>query len=236
VNPARLRAVATGMETLLSDEGLKLWATVEDHHESARAHLVAPTGPTFAGVAWLSAHLAATEHTLHHALPAGPVARAAAAADQQLVGQLKRRLRVLERQLSGDSTVHVATNPAGSALLDALDAHARTELAIIRIFDRSLDQDQMRALSSRYRDAVQHGATRPHPHGRHSGALEPVVFALNHATDHIMDTLDARPNPLPHPPKRARRAGKWGLYVLGTGSTRTEHPETDEDSSAGSSA
>jgi hypothetical protein len=217
MNPALRADVTTDMESLLSVEGLKLLAAVEGHHESARSHLIAPTGPTLAGVVWLSAHLSATEHAIHRALPPGSAARAAVHADQAFTGPLKHRLRVLERQLSGDSTVRLATEVAGTALMDALNAHSRTELTIIEMLDRALSQDELQDVVTCYRAAVEHGPTRPHPHGRHSGAIEPMLFALNSASDRVMDTLDSRPSPLPHAPKTSRRLGRWSLYVLGTG-------------------
>jgi hypothetical protein len=228
LNYAPRTAVVVSVEPLLSTEGLKLWAAVEDHHESARSHLVAPSGATLAGVVWLSAHLSAIEHTIYHALPPGPASRDAVRADQQTTNDLKRALRLLERQLSGESTAPTASRFAGTALMDALDAHARTELAIVRTLDGSLMPDQMSSLLTRYRDAIQHGPTRPHPHGRHTGAIEPFMFALNSASDRIMDTVDARPSPLPRPPGTPRRVGKWSLYLLGVPAA-TDHAQAPPD-------
>ncbi len=212
------------MEQLLSIEGLKLRALVEDHHESARSHLAAPTGPTLSGVVWLSAHLSAIEHAIYHALPPGTSSRTAVDADQAIARRLKRGLRLLERQLTGDSTA--PTGFAGTTLMTALDAHDRSELSMIEVLDRSLTPDQMRTVLDRYRDALQHGPTRPHPHGRHAGAIEPLMFALNSAADRIMDALDSRPSPLPRTPRSPRRLGKWSLYVLGVGSTGTDEPRS----------
>jgi len=210
------------MDQLLSIEGLELRALVEDHHESARSHLTAPAGPTLSGVVWLSAHLSAIEHAIYHALPPGAASQTAVHADQKIARKLKRGLRLLERQLTGDSTA--PTGFAGTTLMTALDAHAGTELSMIEVLDRSLTPDQMRTVLGRYRDALQHGPTRPHPHGRHTGAVEPFMFALNSASDRIMDALDSRPSPLPRTPKAPRRLGKWSLYVLGVGSPNTDRP------------
>jgi hypothetical protein len=224
MNRAIRSDVPPGMEPLLGVEGLKLWALVEDHHESARSHLIAPTGPTMAGVVWLSAHLAATEHVVHPSLPGGPPSLAAVQADRASTRELKRGLRALERRLSGDSTAHLDTAAVIARLSDALDAHAAAELAIIRMLDHLLDCEQMRTLLSRYRDAVMHGPTRPHPHGRHTGAFEGLWFTLNKASDRVMDTVDSRPSPLPREPKAdSHRPGRWSLYLLGRGLDGVDH-------------
>jgi hypothetical protein len=160
--------VVTNVKQPLSIEGLKLWAAVEDHHETARSHLLERTGPEMAGVVSLDAHLAALDHTIHATAGRRLSLRSAIWDDETLTSELKRRLRVLERQLSSGETAPTKNAALASELIEILDAHARIELAIIRALDELLHDEPMRTLRVRYITAVQHLTGKP-PAPRRSG-------------------------------------------------------------------
>jgi hypothetical protein len=42
-----------------------------------------------------------------------------------------------------------------------------------------------------------------------------LAFRLNGPRDRIMDTLDSRPTPTPHLPRKPIKSTRWGDYFLG---------------------
>jgi hypothetical protein len=42
-----------------------------------------------------------------------------------------------------------------------------------------------------------------------------LAFRLNGPRDRIMDTLDSRPTPTPHRPRKPIKSTRWGDYLLG---------------------
>ena len=188
----------------------ELLATLERDHDRARSALTVDTGPTMAGVVLLAAHLAAVEHTIQpHAPNAGDH-------DGDHSGrELKRWVRLLERQLAGDQTAPDDARHTVGELLRRLDAHADQERAAVAALADELDDTAVRSLAERYVHAFEHGPTRPHPHGAHAGRLEPLVYAFNRAWDRLVDAMDARVTPLPRTDRRPTRVGRWGRYLLG---------------------
>lgn len=223
VNWGNAAGVTTGATRPLSSAGVRLLAAFDEHHDFARRALEPDSGPAISGVAWLSSHLAAVEHTIHRRASLNADVRASVRRDRATVRALKRWLRLLERQLAGDSTA--PDGPARSAenIARLLAAHTRDELTIVQALDQAMDEEEMLGVLAAYVHAVERGPTRPHAHGTHAGHFEPAVFALNSAWDRVLDVLDARIVPIPRHRRQPARVGRWGRYLIGV------NDETDFD-------
>jgi hypothetical protein len=186
------------------------------------ALLADPDGSRLDVVSWLSAHIAAFEHTVY------PVAKRRLTdggtlleEDRKVVSQLTHVLRVVERVHSGDV---LASNLSPDGLTDRLtqlvDEHSDVQRRIVDAIDKALDPAETASLARGYADALVHAPTRPHPH-LHSR----VLFHLDAMRDRILDTMDSRHVPIPRVPKARVIPGRWGSYLLGQQHELTEAEE-----------
>ena len=163
-------------------------------------------------VVWLSAHLAAMQHTVHRASKRTRSLAEARAADRGLEALLRRA----EQHFAGDSLAagidHVELD---SALRRAFDVHCRTEKALLDELAESLPAEQLAGLVASYASALRHAPTRPHPHVPHRGALGALAFRIDALRDKMMDTMDGRHVPAPREAPFRKEPGRWGSYLLG---------------------
>jgi hypothetical protein len=174
--------------------------------------LADPDGSRLDVVSWLSAHVAAFEHTIY------PVAKRRLAdgkalleEDGTVVSQLTHLLRIVERSHSGDV---LASNVSQEGLHERLsrlvEEHSAVQTRIVDAIDRALDPAETASLARDYAEALAHAPTRPHPH-LHSRLL----YRLDALRDHVLDTMDSRHVPFPRMPKARIIPGRWGSYLLG---------------------
>jgi hypothetical protein len=164
-------------------------------------------------VAWLSAHVAALERSVHpvarHVLPDGDQM---VAKNREIAGRLTRTLRVVERRYSGDV---LASGLNSDRLFDSLrslvDEHHVAEGELVDRLLVALSADGQAALIKSYESALEHAPTRPHPH-LHRGGL---MFRLDGLRDRILDAMDGRHVPVPRLARHHVTPGRWGSYFLG---------------------
>src|SRR4051812_24176434 len=141
-------------------------ALVEAHQHAVEA--LATDRPLDA-VAWLSAHLAASQRTVHRAARRAPEARSALDGLRTADRELERLLRHAEQHHSGDAlAAQLNAKRLDADLRRALDAHARAEWDLVTGLLAGVDGD---ALAASYDAAIRHAPTRPHPHVPHGGLL-----------------------------------------------------------------
>jgi hypothetical protein len=131
--------------------------------------------------------------------------------------QLMLRVRLLEQACTGGPMPpRMSLQGIRDAVVDALIDHVAGENVLIADLLGRLSEMDAELLAARYDAAFRHGPTRPHLHGAHRGALEPVTFAFGALRDRILDVLDARTVAVPRAPRRpAKSPGMWGRYLLG---------------------
>lgn len=166
-------------------------------------------------IALLSQHLAAFEHVWYPEIEAR-LGTAATSRHRQRAGGLWRRMRLLQRCLTGDA---LTGNLDCGALLRRLRGDvatlSRLERQQLRRLENLLGPDERGELLDAWQRAHADAPTRPHPHLPHHGRAEPVAFRLAAWADRLLDTLDARPVPQHRRAGRPRQPDLWTAYVLG---------------------
>jgi hypothetical protein len=168
------------------------------------------------GIVWFSAHLTAMHHVIH------PAARRVLG-DRDVVNALRRgtvrierSLRQLEQFYCGDALAAGVDGAwASHELVDRLNEQAEIEHQVLQRLAAVLSVEQQEELMAAYQHALERAPTRPHPHTPHGRRLEALVFFVNARRDRIMDTMDSRPIPTPHPLRKAVKNGRWSDYVIG---------------------
>lgn len=202
----------TGAPTTRRDEPLHV---IEDAFAHALDALSDPHAPPLDAVVWMCAHLAAQQHAAHRELTR--------VCDEPDMGgflrsslQLERTLRTVEQLANGDAlTINVDAETVHSNLLAQVRAQAEHEHRLVVRLAECLTPAQQRRLVVDYERALSHAPTRPHPHAPHGRMLGWLAFRLNGPRDRIMDTLDSRPTPTPHRPRKPIKSTRWGDYFLG---------------------
>lgn len=192
---------------------------LEDAHGRLLALVDHPQVRPLDGVVWFSAHLSAMQHVIH------PAARRVLR-DREIVDALRRgtvrierTLRQLEQLYCGDALAAGLDGAwASHELLDRLREQAELEHQLLHRLAAELTVEEQQDLMTAYRHALERAPTRPHPHTPHGRRLEALVFFVNARRDRIMDTLDSRPLPTPHPLRKAIKNGRWSDYVIGRSS------------------
>jgi hypothetical protein len=179
-------------------------------------------------IARLSAHLAAMRHIVY------PVARRQPGPARQVLvtyldsaRELDWALRLLHCNLTGEAfAVRHDPNAAYARFQHYLGCYASAEGALVALLDEQLpacDRDQVAA---RYRKALAHAPTRPHPRRPHTGAVYQVRFRLHGFWDRLLDTTDARPGtgrgfppPAPEPAEAPDPLPRDVRPALGPGSS-----------------
>lgn len=185
-----------------------------DAHQQALEALDA--GSAMDAVVWLSAHVAACQHTVHrtaaHMRDATRALSALRAADLEL----ERVLRRAEQHHAGDVlAAQLDEGRLDHVLRRALDRHAIAERDLVGGLVDRLDSVDVDELMAAYDDALRHAPTRPHPHTPHRGLLGALAFRVDALRDKVMDTMDGRHVPAPRTLREKAKPGRWGRYVLG---------------------
>jgi hypothetical protein len=164
-------------------------------------------------VIWLSAHIAAVDHSVYPVVKRSlPDGAAVVARHREIASRLSHRLRDAESYHSGDMLASGMSPQQLSADLRRLvTEHLRAEGVLIRRLIEALTDDAQAVLMTAYADALEHAPTRPHPH-LHRGGL---MFRLDRWRDRVLDTMDGRHVPLPRAVKAHVTPGRWGAYLLG---------------------
>lgn len=182
--------------------------------EAEAERLLATSGPEqLEAVAWLSAHLAALDHTvdpvIRRAIPDG---RHLVAAHREVAARLMRCLRAVERHHSGDVlAAGLSPDKLGETLRALLEEHRAMESRLIDALSEALPADDQDALVETYKHALVHAPTRPHPHTSHGD----LMFRLDGLRDRVLDAMDGRSVPVPRLPRNRITPGRWGAYLLG---------------------
>jgi hypothetical protein len=188
---------------------------IEDAYEHAFAALADPHAPPLDAVVWLCVHLSAVQHVVQRQLNRfldGPDL----SAFRRGGVQLERTLRTLEQLRSGDALVsNVDVGLVLRSLVDQVRAQAGHEHRLLLQLAEMLSPEGQRRLVADYERAMAHAPTRPHPHAPHGPLLGSLAFRVNGARDRIMDTLDSRPTPTPHRPRKPVKSSRWGDYLVG---------------------
>jgi hypothetical protein len=188
---------------------------IEDAYEYAFAALHDPHAPPLDAVVWLCVHLSAVQHVVQRELTrllAGPEVDAFRRGGVQL----EHTLRTLEQLDCGDGLVsHVDAGLVLRSLIDQVRAQADHEHRLLLRLAERLSADEQRRLVADYERAMANAPTRPHPHAPHGRLLGSLAFRINGSRDRIMDTLDSRPTPTPHPPRKPVKSSRWGDYLIG---------------------
>jgi hypothetical protein len=189
--------------------------TVAEAHDQAIVAL--DDGRQLDAVVWLSAHLAATQRTLHIAgRRARGRANAALAVARAADHALELLLRRSEQHYSGDVlAAQLDEKRLEKALREALDRHCRAEHRLLSSLIDDLDRSALDELESAYSSALEHAPTRPHPHAPHRGLLGAAAFRVDAWRDRVMDTMDGRHVPAPRVSRQPVAPGRWGRYLLG---------------------
>jgi hypothetical protein len=189
---------------------------LEDAH-ARLLHLVDhPQVHPLDGIVWFSAHLTAMHHVIH------PAARRVLS-DRQIVDALRRgtirierSLRRLEQLYCGDALGAGLDGAwASHELVHQLNEQAELEHELLHRLSAALTVEQQQELLASYEHALERAPTRPHPHTPHGRRLEALVFFVNARRDRLMDTMDSRPIPTPHPLRKAVKNGRWSDYLIG---------------------
>jgi hypothetical protein len=167
-------------------------------------------------VVWLSAHLAACQHTVHRVAQRVAGARTALTTLRAADHELELLLRNAEQYHAGDSlAAQLDAKRLELELLRALERHSKAEHDLVDgLIDRLSAKDADELMSS-YEDALRQAPTRPHPHAPHRGMLGAAAFRIDALRDKVMDTMDGRNVPAPRRSRRTTEPGRWGRYVLG---------------------
>ena len=188
---------------------------VEAHHDAAVLALTGSAGDPLDAVAWISAHIAATEMVLHPAVLHRPDGRRLVADQRRIDRRLVSATWDLDRRLTGD-VHHAGASPRAVAevVLHRLDDHAAAERRLLDAL-ATLDAGAVRQLTKVLGEATGHAPTRPHP-------LSPVgvpgmrlTIRLESLIDRVRDGLDARHVPVPRRRRPRLVPGRWGTYALG---------------------
>lgn len=192
-------APAGGRELAISiDATHRAVTAVLDSTEPDADHLV---------IARLSAHLAAMRQTVY------PVARRQPVPARQLLvtylhsaRELDWALRLLHWHLTGEAFAS-RLDPAAvcTRFQHDLGCYTSAERALLALLDERLPGGDRDQVAARYRKALAHAPTRPHPRRPHTGTAYQVRFWLHGLWDRLLDTTDARPGtgrdfPPPAPP------------------------------------
>jgi hypothetical protein len=188
---------------------------IEDAYDHALGALGDEKAPPLDAVVWMCAHLAALEHVVHREMTRlcnGPDVNASRSGSFQL----ERTLRTVEQLACGDAlTLNVDGETVRRRLVTQLRAQAEREHRLLDRLSACMPVDEQRRLVADYEGALAHAPTRPHPHAPHGRMLGWLAFRLNGPRDRIMDTLDSRPTPTPHRPRKPVKSTRWGDYLLG---------------------
>jgi hypothetical protein len=167
-------------------------------------------------VVWLSAHLAACQHTVHRAGRCVDGARSALTALRAADHELERLLRNAEQHHAGDSlAAQLDSKRLELELLRALERHSRAEHDLIGGLIERISTEEADELMASYDEALRQAPTRPHPYAPHRGLLGAAAFRIDALRDKVMDTMDGRNVPAPRRSRRTTEPGRWGRYVLG---------------------
>ncbi len=196
---------------------------IEDAYEHAFATLADPQAPQLDAVVWLCVHLSAVQHVVQRELARFLEGRDVAAFRRRGL-QLERTLRTLEQLECRDALVsNVDAGLVLRSLLDQVRAQADHEHRLLLQLAERLSPPEQRRLVADYERAMAHAPTRPHPHAPHGRVLGALAFRINGSRDRIMDTLDSRPTPTPHPPRKPVRSSRWGDYLVGATHLDSRH-------------
>ena len=188
---------------------------IEDAFQHALGALSDPHAPPLDAVVWMCAHLAALQHVVHREL-ARVCAEPDVSAFRRSSLHLERTLRTVEQLACGDAlTLNVDSATVHRNLLMQVQAQAAHEHRLLDRLAEHLSLREQRRLVTDYERALSHAPTRPHPHAPHGRMLGWLAFRLNGPRDRIMDTLDSRPTPTPHRPRKPVKSSRWGDYFLG---------------------
>lgn len=206
---------------------------VEAQHEAAVLALTDSMGNPLDAVAWISAHVAATEMVLHPAVQHRSDGRRLVADQRRIDRRLVSATWDLDRRLTGDVHHAAASRRAvAQAVLRRLEEHAAAERRLLDAL-ATLDAGAVRQLLKDLQEATAHAPSRPHP-------LTPVgvpgmrlTIRLESLIDRVRDALDARHVPLPRVRRRPLVPGRWGTYALGGVEAFPAELGSDADSSGG---
>ena len=160
----------------------------------------------YRAIARLSGHLATMWRTVY------PHADGHVGTDGQLravclsrAREVEWALRLLQCQLSGDvSTAGRAPTAVLVTLTQRLDSYRSAERVLVTWLEDQLGTESREKLAGKYRRALIHAPTRPHPRCPRTGPLRHVAFWLHGRWDRLLDTMDSRPGvglgfPVPPP-------------------------------------
>jgi len=160
----------------------------------------------YRAIARLSGHLAAMWRTVY------PHADGHVGTDDQLravcldrAREVEWALRLFQCQMSG--CVSAVGRPPAAVLLtlaQRLDSYRSAEGVLVTWLEDQLPAEGRERLAEKYRRALTHAPTRPHPRCPRTGPLRHVAFWLHSRWDRLLDTMDSRPDvgagfPVPAP-------------------------------------
>jgi hypothetical protein len=188
---------------------------IEDAYQHALGALENPQAPPLDAVIWMCAHVAAVQHVVERHMARlldGPEV----SAFHRNCLRLERTLRTVEQLACGDALASRIDAPAVlNSLHSQLREQAEQEHRLLEKLAERLPAADQRRLVADYERALAHAPTRPHPHAPHGRMFGWLAFRLNGSRDRIMDTLDSRPTPTPHKPRKPIKSTRWGDYFLG---------------------
>ena len=117
-------------------------------------------------------------------------------------------LRLFQCQLSGEvSAVGRSATAVLTMLAQRLDSYRSAERALVTWLEDQLAAEGREKLARKYRRALTHAPTRPHPRCPRTGPLGQAGFWLHGRWDRVLDTMDSRPGvghyfPVPSPDGR----------------------------------
>lgn len=100
-------------------------------------------------------------------------------------------LRLFQCQLSGEvSAVGRSAASVLTLLAQHLDSYRSAERALVAWLEDQLAAESREKLARKYRRALAHAPTRPHPRCPRTGPLCRVGFWLHGRWDRVLDTMD----------------------------------------------
>jgi hypothetical protein len=129
--------------------------------------------------------------------------------------QLEHTLALMKGKLYGEAhAIHLEWPALWEAARTQLEAHNRSERAMVGALVRHGDPAEIDGLARRVFDAETHGPTRPHPNSPHTGIFGLAARRIWAYADRFWDAAEGRVIPEPVRPRPHHHDSLMGQYLV----------------------
>jgi hypothetical protein len=129
--------------------------------------------------------------------------------------QLEHTLALMKGKLYGEAhAIHLEWSELWHAARVQLEAHNRSERAMVGALVRHGDPAEIDGLARRVFDAETHGPTRPHPNSPHTGIFGLAARRIWAYADRFWDAAEGRVIPEPVRPRPHHHDSLLGQYLV----------------------